>query len=74
MYSLMQLMPLKQILLEQAPMLGTSLVIAEVFYKFHSFTWECLAFLGTWYLLDAASTVLKNYWRPPAADGIGKPF
>ena len=25
-----------------------SLVIAEMFYKFHSFSWECLAFLATW--------------------------
>ena len=24
-------------------------VIAEVFYKFHSFTLECAAFLVTWY-------------------------
>lgn len=29
--------------------LGTALVIAEQLYKFHSFTLEALAFLGTWY-------------------------
>lgn len=31
--------------------LGTALVIAEQLYKFHSFTLEALAFLGTWYSL-----------------------
>jgi hypothetical protein len=29
-----------------------SLVTAEMFYKFHSFTLECLAFLATWYALS----------------------
>ena len=29
--------------------LPASFVIAEVFYKFHSFTLECAAFLVTWF-------------------------
>ena len=29
-------------------------VIAELFYKFHSFTLECAAFLATWFVLDGA--------------------
>jgi hypothetical protein len=29
-------------------------VVAELFYKFHSFTLECLAFLATWYVFDFA--------------------
>jgi hypothetical protein len=33
--------------------LTLALVIAEVFYKFHSFTLECVAFLGTWIALGA---------------------
>ncbi len=35
--------------------LGTSLVIAEQLYTFHSFTLEALAFLGTWYGLRAVA-------------------
>ncbi len=31
--------------------LATSFVIAEFFYKFHSFTLEAAAFLATWYVL-----------------------
>lgn len=32
---------------------GLSLVIAELFYKFHSFTLEVAGFLVTWFVLDA---------------------
>lgn len=35
-----------------APSAAASIVIAEVFYKFHSFTLECVAFLATWYAID----------------------
>ncbi|MCP4285353.1 MAG: hypothetical protein GY792_13010 [Gammaproteobacteria bacterium] len=45
-------MPANQLLLEQLPVFVTSLLIAELFYKFHSFTLECVAFLATWYVLD----------------------
>ena len=31
--------------------LGLSLGVAELLYKFHSFTLEALAFLGTWWVL-----------------------
>lgn len=36
------------------PSAAIAIVIAEVFYKFHSFTLESLAFLATWYLADMA--------------------
>lgn len=29
-----------------------ALVLADVFYKFHSFTLECVAFLATWFVFD----------------------
>jgi hypothetical protein len=29
-----------------------ALVVTEMFYKFHSFSLECIAFLATWLLLD----------------------
>ena len=56
MYTLIRSIPLRQLLLEQVPALGLSFIIAELFYKFHSFTLECLAFLGTWYVIDVAIT------------------
>jgi len=53
MYTLIRSIPLRQLLMEQLPALGISLIIAELFYKFHSFTLECIAFLATWYVVDA---------------------
>lgn len=29
-----------------------ALVVTEMFYKFHSFSLECMAFLATWLLFD----------------------
>ena len=36
----------------ELPALGIALLIAELFYKFHSFILECAAFLATWYCLS----------------------
>jgi hypothetical protein len=38
--------------IEQLCVFVASLAIAEMFYKFHSFTLECVAFLATWYVLE----------------------
>ena len=48
MYSLVRLMSPGRLLREQVPALAISFVIAELFYKFHSFTLETLAFLAPW--------------------------
>lgn len=58
MYTLVRSVPFKQLLIEQVPTLLLSLVIAELFYKFHSFTLEVLAFLATWYVVDALFKVV----------------
>jgi hypothetical protein len=42
----------RQTVRQEAPMALASLLIAELFYKFHSFILECLAFLATWYVLS----------------------
>jgi len=60
MFALIRSVPARQLLLEQVPTFAVSLLIAELFYKFHSFTLECMAFLATWYLLDAVINFLKN--------------
>lgn len=61
MYSFTRQLPLPQMLLQQLPMLTVSIVIAEVFYKFHSFTLECLAFLATWYVIDLCFQLGKQF-------------
>ena len=63
MYTLIRSLPLRQLLLEQAPAIGTSLLIAELFYKFHSFLLEALAFLGTWYAIDAGIRFVRTHLK-----------
>jgi hypothetical protein len=60
MYSLIHQFPLRTVLTENAPTMVIAFVIAEMFYKFHSFTLECAAFLVTWYLLGAVQHWLLN--------------
>ena len=47
MYTFMNLISWRQFLVEQVPVLLASLIVAEIFYKFHSFTLETIAFLAT---------------------------
>lgn len=53
MYSALKHVPRRDILLQQAPGAGASLLIAELFYKFGSFSLEALAFLATWFVVDS---------------------
>jgi hypothetical protein len=64
MYSLLRSASVKTLLAEQALPLAGSVVIAEVFYKFHSFTLECIAFLATWAILDAGLAAVTGRLRP----------
>jgi len=57
MYTLIRSMPWARLLLEQLPAVVLSFVIAELFYKFHSFTLETMAFLVTWGVIDAVIQV-----------------
>jgi hypothetical protein len=52
MYSLLSRFPFSTIVSREVPALGLALVIAELFFKFHSFTLECAGFLATWYGLS----------------------
>jgi hypothetical protein len=52
MYTLLRLLSVKRLTYEQVPTLTLAWIIAELFYKFHSFTLECGAFLATWLALD----------------------
>ena len=54
MYTLIRSMPFRHLLAQQAPALGSSILIAELFYKFHSFLLETGAFLATWFVIDSA--------------------
>lgn len=53
MYTLLRLLSLKRLAFEQVPALTCAWIVAELFFKFHSFTLECAGFLATWFILDA---------------------
>lgn len=60
MYTLFRIQSFRQIGTEQLPAILTAGVIAEVFYKFGSFSLECIAFLATWFVFDASIQMLKR--------------
>jgi hypothetical protein len=37
-------------------------VVAELFYKFRSFSLECIAFLGTWAILGVVMSSIVALW------------
>src|SRR5512140_2480743 len=47
-YSTIQRLGIRESVVREAPPLVGALVLAELFFKFHSFSLECLAFLATW--------------------------
>ena len=65
-FELLRSSTLRQLLARQAPALAISLVVAEMFYKFGSFTLECLGFLATWLVLDAAFALAARAFAKPA--------
>ena len=60
MYTLIRSLPLSRIALEQLPAAAGALVVAELFYKFGSFSLECIAFLATWYIFDLILSYVRK--------------
>jgi hypothetical protein len=60
---LKSLEPVFGLSLDRLPSLGVSLIVAERFFKFHSFTLECLAFLALWRGLDALQHAFSGWGR-----------
>jgi hypothetical protein len=58
MFSYVKQVGIPTALSQEAPALVGAFVIAEVFYKFHSFTLECAAFLVTWYALSWVQSLI----------------
>jgi len=60
MYTLIRSITIRSLVVEQAPALGASLLIAELFYKFHSFALEAMAFLATWFVADGIVSFMRR--------------
>lgn len=65
MFELCRSLSFRQLSFEQLPTLIASLATAELFYKFHSFLLESIAFLATWYALGAVVFAVKNMLTSP---------
>jgi hypothetical protein len=64
MYTLLKNAGVKAFVINETPSLGLSLILAEEFYKFGSFTLECSAFLATWYASSFVfhKFLMKKFW------------
>jgi len=60
MFTLISRLPLRELLYRQAPTLLLALLIAEMFYKWHSFLLETGGFLLTWFVLDAIAGAITR--------------
>jgi hypothetical protein len=69
MFTLLRMLPAKRILAEQLPALLIAWLIAELFYKFHSFSLECAAFLATWFVFDGVVQLGKSLWQGSGKTG-----
>jgi hypothetical protein len=69
MFYLIHSVTTSEVFKRQLPPLLIAFVIAELFYKFHSFLLECGAFLLTWYAIDAVVHFIfpRRRQRTPAS-------
>lgn len=58
MFSLIKQLGFQDALRRESIPLVTAFVIADVFYKWHSFALECLGFLATWYVLSFLQSLI----------------
>jgi hypothetical protein len=60
MYTFLHRIGWRDDLVIEAPCFFASVLLAEAFYKFHSFSLECLAFLATWFLFGAVACWVRR--------------
>ncbi len=63
MFELLSTRDWRGLLVREGPGFLVALAIAEPFYRFHSFTLECAAFLATWYALSRVQAALTGARR-----------
>jgi hypothetical protein len=61
MYTLIRSVSWNTLLATQLPAFMISFLIAEFFYKFKSFALETVAFLVTWFVIDAVITTARGW-------------
>ncbi len=69
MFTLLKALKQRQVYLSEPVSFVAALVIAELFYKFHSFLLETGAFLVTWFVLGAIVHTLARFVLPTPSAG-----
>jgi len=59
-------LPERDVWVVAGPSLVISLVIAEMFYKFHSFILEAVAMLATWWILATITRLILSLRKDTA--------
>jgi hypothetical protein len=60
MFTLLRVLSVRRLFIEQLPALAGAWLVAEFFYKFHSFSLEAAAFLATWFVFDGLIQLVKR--------------
>ena len=69
MFTLIRSLGFRAALQKEATPLSISLVIAQLFFQFHSFILECVAFLATWFAVSwSVSVVMERWMRNPVRE------
>ncbi len=73
MFQLVRTLSSLDLVARQAPVFALSFLIASFFYRFGSFALEAVAFLVTWFVLDAlvegARMVRNRFWPVRSEQG-----
>lgn len=72
MYHMVRSLAVKATMRRELPAAAVAFLVAELFYKFHSFALEALAFLATWWLLSWAAKTASELISRKEADHAGE--
>ncbi len=72
MFTLLKSLRSKQVYLSEPVSFVAALVVAELFYKFHSFFLETCAFLLTWFVLGAVVHTVAGWVLPKEPESRSK--
>ena len=65
MYTFFRSQGFKVFMVAEAPYFLISFLIANQFYKFHSFGLELMGFMATWFVVSAIGNTIVNAVRKP---------
>ena len=65
MYTILKNFRSREVQLAEIPSFIISFIVAELFYKLHSFTLETICFLATWFVLSMVGAFVLDWFKQP---------